>query len=766
MGLFNLVNIDEISFGFWESSDFSLESVPILHSLPLMPEFLAGVALEKGKTVSFGDLAVFLGQKPLNSKENLNAIIFSAAGESTLGFVWQGNYKQIELDKNQELELPFYLQTQLIDSCIVDKNTIIPVINIKFLQAQLRKGKIIDKKQQLVISSPEKITVKSREAYLFSCAKEEYALEGALVEEIIKMPAQVRQLPHLPDYVKGVILHREKLIPLITLRQRLKIPQAGIPVAAAILRIDNFNVGILLETLPKSKTVPGDAQYCLPPICKKAWLNNVLQEQEELIPFIAAEGLFSEESKEENPFEYNVSEEFSRQFLKEDVEVLEFSLFGIKHAVPKGEVVEIIDYTKARALPLKFPLLLGINCRNHEIIPVLDMARCFNIASLANENWKLLHIKNGDFQALILSERVFGERVIPLNDQRELPLVLPYPLVYGCYTSEDRINLVLNIWALTVYFDKEEARDFYKALFLEFVEVYLRDQSLPQRQALKSNYQEESSLGSNVYPENKNQEIDDKSGKPALYKAKRIHKTRDKREHSTLPLNPKDENITTIAETPPNKKVIPVGKEIRKRTLAGGGKADIPPSKDTPLKNKKKISAGGVTMVSPRLKNTRRGSKKIFFAKKARLSLFVLFLAGIIFLGIYIFALLNVSPYFLTSQVNLAIKQVSSLTDTKQKETPPAMSKPGTENEVVNTPGFDYLKDEQKTTLSSPRNNESPYVEKETIIYKIKWGDTLAHIARDFTGNPYNYPSLAQENKIKNPHFILAGDTIRITVPK
>jgi nucleoid-associated protein YgaU len=53
-----------------------------------------------------------------------------------------------------------------------------------------------------------------------------------------------------------------------------------------------------------------------------------------------------------------------------------------------------------------------------------------------------------------------------------------------------------------------------------------------------------------------------------------------------------------------------------------------------------------------------------------------------------------------------------------------------------------------------------------TVEYRIQWGDTLAHIAQRFTGNPYDYERIAEENKIKDPDFILAGDEIKIIIAK
>jgi nucleoid-associated protein YgaU len=43
-------------------------------------------------------------------------------------------------------------------------------------------------------------------------------------------------------------------------------------------------------------------------------------------------------------------------------------------------------------------------------------------------------------------------------------------------------------------------------------------------------------------------------------------------------------------------------------------------------------------------------------------------------------------------------------------------------------------------------------------------GDTLWAIAKQYTNNAYNYPELARQSGIRNPHRIYPGDTVRIIV--
>lgn len=52
------------------------------------------------------------------------------------------------------------------------------------------------------------------------------------------------------------------------------------------------------------------------------------------------------------------------------------------------------------------------------------------------------------------------------------------------------------------------------------------------------------------------------------------------------------------------------------------------------------------------------------------------------------------------------------------------------------------------------------------IRYKIKWGDTLWDISESYYKNPWLYPNIAKQNKIKNPNLIISGTYIDIPAEK
>lgn len=72
---------------------------------------------------------------------------------------------------------------------------------------------------------------------------------------------------------------------------------------------------------------------------------------------------------------------------------------------------------------------------------------------------------------------------------------------------------------------------------------------------------------------------------------------------------------------------------------------------------------------------------------------------------------------------------------------------------------------EAEVKIKEPLKKNSKY---NTINYKIKRGDTLWALAGKYLGNSWNYMIIVRYNqdKIKNPDLIIAGETITMPVRK
>lgn len=143
-------------------------------------------------------------------------------------------------------------------------------------------------------------------------------------------------------------------------------------------------------------------------------------------------------------------------FGKQQVKIVEFSILKMSHALPDLEVLDIIPFSHCQRLAGTKGLVAGVTLYRKELLPVLDLARCFGRESSPGPAWKLLLVCNGDFRVLVLVEDVLGKRLLNVSEQRALPFTAPHSSVYGCYPVDGRVGLIFNIPALAVYFDEEQ----------------------------------------------------------------------------------------------------------------------------------------------------------------------------------------------------------------------------------------------------------------------------------------------------------------------
>jgi len=110
----------------------------------------------------------------------------------------------------------------------------------------------------------------------FKIGKESYGVGIRYVIEIIELQT-ISMVPDLPDYVKGVINLRGKVIPIVDLRLRFDMDERAYDNRTCIIitEVDHILVGCLVDTVeevmeileknieppPKFKTVSGRDQY-------------------------------------------------------------------------------------------------------------------------------------------------------------------------------------------------------------------------------------------------------------------------------------------------------------------------------------------------------------------------------------------------------------------------------------------------------------------------------------------------------------------------
>lgn len=93
----------------------------------------------------------------------------------------------------------------------------------------------------------------------FFLDKEEYGIEILKVQEIIGvMP--ITPIPKMPDYVKGVINLRGRIIPVIDLRLKLSMPQTPFTEETCfiVVKSQNIFVGVIVDRVSEVTDISGE----------------------------------------------------------------------------------------------------------------------------------------------------------------------------------------------------------------------------------------------------------------------------------------------------------------------------------------------------------------------------------------------------------------------------------------------------------------------------------------------------------------------------
>ncbi len=107
----------------------------------------------------------------------------------------------------------------------------------------------------------------------FTLGKEDYGIEIKYVTEIIGIQP-ITQVPELPDYLKGIINLRGKIIPVMDVRLRFRKEPLDYTDRTCIIVIDinDTSIGLIVDTVSEVASI--DDEDIMPPPNSKTGFNN------------------------------------------------------------------------------------------------------------------------------------------------------------------------------------------------------------------------------------------------------------------------------------------------------------------------------------------------------------------------------------------------------------------------------------------------------------------------------------------------------------
>lgn len=104
---------------------------------------------------------------------------------------------------------------------------------------------------------------------IFTLGKEFYGIEISTVTEIIGIQP-ITEVPELPEYIRGIINLRGKIIPVMDVRMRFKKPfvEYNDRTCVVVIDINDISVGLIVDSVSEVTVIP-ESEIVEPPEINK-----------------------------------------------------------------------------------------------------------------------------------------------------------------------------------------------------------------------------------------------------------------------------------------------------------------------------------------------------------------------------------------------------------------------------------------------------------------------------------------------------------------
>jgi purine-binding chemotaxis protein CheW len=236
----------------------------------------------------------------------------------------------------------------------------------------------------------------------FEVAGQEYALAIESVQEIVQVPDRINRVPKTDSHVLGVVTLRDRLLPLVSLREMFGLPALPLDARNKIVVVplpDHTSVGIVMDTVKEVLRVNrnlldpvpsliqgGDGKGDILGICR-------MNGGKRLVTVLSAEALFKNEAvrramatavddgESEDAMDPDQAHDVETQLEEEQFVV--FRLANEEYGAPIDSVQEIVRVPEhLTRVPKAAVFIKGVVNLRGAVLPVVDQRTRFDLAGL------------------------------------------------------------------------------------------------------------------------------------------------------------------------------------------------------------------------------------------------------------------------------------------------------------------------------------------------------------------------------------------------
>ncbi len=437
-----------------------MEEVGSLHRLPFLKSRITVLAVIGSRTRILADLPAFIGCPAAHGAGKAYAFLLSDT-EPVQGFLVATEPVTLGVRPEAVIPPPDYLSVPLVEGCLDQDGTPIPMLNVSTLYSQVRKGAaVVDVSAAALPDCRSDDAIEGAGFRTFSAAGSLFAMRESRFVKGALDGYQLLRFPLLPSDIDGIAVSHDRMLPMIDVACRIT-GQSRVDSSALLeATLGDASIGLLVDEDRGAWARDEAFVRDVPPAARVPWLRSAAVRNGEIAAVIdlgemlrhpRAAGGVSERAPDHEP-----TSKFPVEFGAGDVRVVEFSIAGHRHAVPESEVAGVIPCQEIRPLPFLPLVLAGVSDYEGALLPVVDIARIHGVTGEPQWSESMILLANGGFRALVIAQHVFEARTVRLDEQRPVPVTLSFPVVYGCYTDGDAVRLIFNMESLVSH--SEESR--------------------------------------------------------------------------------------------------------------------------------------------------------------------------------------------------------------------------------------------------------------------------------------------------------------------
>ena len=450
-----LFTLEDSRYGIWKDQILSVEEIQSLHRLPFARSSLTVLSVIGGRVQTLADLPLCLGHAATRDSGGARALLVSEK-EPIRGFLVSGELAVIEVSQDPLIPTPEYLRAQSFEGFFRHDSLPVPVINVSALYARIYKGERDQAGPPLALRLPTPQSPSPEKYGVFAAAERLFAAPHIDMAEVTMSGRNVARFPLLPPNIAGIAVSQGSILPVVDLTFRVSGERSHAHSSVLTAAPGGTALGFLIDEVEGEWPAADVMVKELPPIVRASWMSSALLRGTRIASLLDLGALLPAPGGGQDTHHltrlHSPDSKFSSIFGHQAVEVTEFGALGSIFAVPNMEVEDVLPVQPFQEFPLSAGIVAGLAEFDGEIVPVLDLARLGGERPHRTSDWRMIVLKNGIFRALVLCEKALPPRMLGREVQRQVPVVIPLPVVYGCYTDGEAVRLVLNVEQLAVHY--------------------------------------------------------------------------------------------------------------------------------------------------------------------------------------------------------------------------------------------------------------------------------------------------------------------------